>query len=235
MTTELIKKRLEQIEHPQVDYWEQKIKTGLQRSILAFQVAFGTLSFGSATALIYSVDKNLSLNDVPWGFLIIWIGFFAVFRQTIKYEHWKEDEAILRKRKDIDIDAKDKFNERYIDWLYEKAENLTVDEAQELFKTGMIVFSSVSVESVDRKLSDVIMLMNNLVFHTQKAITPVKQSAFDKIKAKVTPKKYKTETSINQDPLLPSDTVISPPEPYKEPQTEEIQEAFDEKLDNEVD
>ena len=71
MATRQLEEHIRMSEHPKIEYWEKKVKTGLQKSILAFQVAFGALSFGSATSFLYNLDPEIGFKDMPWGWIII--------------------------------------------------------------------------------------------------------------------------------------------------------------------
>ncbi len=211
-------------EHPKVEYWEKKIKTGLQRSILAFQVAFGALSFGSATAFLYSLDPNVGFRNMPWGWITIWFLFFFVYLGTIQSEHWKEENAQRRQRVDVDIRSKEEFNTRFVHWQYEQAKEMTNEDALQFFQNGLVMFASISIESMNRKLTDMMMMMNNLVFNTNQALQG--NSIFDKVK-KVVPPIFKRKKYVDADAVSAVETPTKPEIP-----TEEIEDKLDEALQN---
>jgi hypothetical protein len=164
--TEALLEHLDRTEHPSVEYWFGRLNAALKKNTVAFQAAFGVLSFGSLTGFVYSVSTSPpEKSDFLW--LAMWGIVFGVFVVTIQLEHWKEREELRYEQRKKDIDAKDRFNTRFIDWLYTRAEGKSDDEALNLFERGMVVFGSIPTDTVNKQLTQMMMMMNDIIFHSQ--------------------------------------------------------------------
>lgn len=172
--TQAMMEYIEKAEHPTVEYWFGKLNMALKKNIVAFQAAFGMLSFGSMTGFVYSIaTKRPEAADFLW--LAMWSVVFTVFIITIQLEHWKEREDLTRKQREIDIGAKDRFNTKFIEWLYNRADKLDNEKALELFQQGMIIFGTVPTDTVATQLTQMMMLMNDIVFNTKKSMVMTKK------------------------------------------------------------
>jgi len=165
MTTQL-QKELERRDHPSVDYWFSRINEALKKNTVAFQAAFGILSFGSLTGFIYAISRRRpEFDDLLW--LAVWIVAFGVYVVTIQLEHWSEKDRLIREQREIDIRAKDTFNTRFISWLYERAAGKSDEKALDLFERGMVVFGAIPTDTVNKRLTQMMMMMNDVFFHMQ--------------------------------------------------------------------
>jgi hypothetical protein len=164
--TEQLNKYLEKQRHPSVEYWFSKLNEALKRNTVAFQAAFGILSFGSLTGFIYAISRRRPENkDFLW--LAMWAITFGVYVITIQLEHWKERDDITREQRRIDIKAKEIFNTKFVTWLYARAANKSDEEALDLFERGMVVFGAIPTDTVNKQLTQMMMMMNDVFFHMQ--------------------------------------------------------------------
>ncbi len=168
--TEALMERLEQTRHPSVEYWFNRLNAALKKNTVAFQAAFGVLSFGSLTGFIYSIStRRPERKDFLW--VAMWVITFVVYIITIQLEHWKEKEDLRHEQREKDIEAKDKFNTKFIEWLYMRAEGKTDEEALDLFERGMVVFGTIPTDTVNKQLTQMMMMMNDIIFHSQAPTT----------------------------------------------------------------
>jgi len=174
--TEKLTKYLETKRHPSVEYWFSKLNEAFKRNTVAFQAAFGILSFGSLTGFMYALRDRPELGDFVW--FALWALTFAVYIIIIQLEHWKNNEELNNEQRRIDIKAKDKFNTRFITWLYTRAAEKSDEDALDLFERGMVVFGAIPTDTVNKQLTQMMMMMNDVFFHMQPAVDePTKEKS----------------------------------------------------------
>ena len=167
--TEEITNRIRLSEYPRAQVLLQFIEGLFRKNTELFQFAFGTILFSNAIQIMFKSDQGFT-NELKFNLWILGI-FFLLY---VSFIYLKYTRDYLENKNTLfsqTLKQYDNFLSKYSDWIQEKAQIMSIDNYQEaigFLQKAVGLFNVTSISQIDEKLSKVVYLMNDAIFHTDR-------------------------------------------------------------------